>query len=274
LKTSDNEGRSGVSTAVIAVAVVVVIVIAGVAGYLALSSPSASTSSSTPSTTSSSSGSSKSSGSTSTSSQTASFGGNSSQQTTIVGEIATMQKDFDARDISSVDKFYTQTSVVNWYGETNGLGSIQQGAGNIQLLYAASLGSTTILKANFTHVQTALVNPNQVNATSMITMTGHSTVVGNLNATVLVSQEWVQSGGTWTIQKEDWDYTLFTVQNAGESTVFPQWSLSLSGVNPNLASMHVIEWNYAPYAAAALYVGLAAILLTALWTRRKRSAAG
>jgi hypothetical protein len=272
VKTSDNEGRSGVSTAVVAGVVVVVIVIAGVAGYLVLSSPSTNTSSSTPpsTTTSSSSSSSKSSSSTSTGSSTLSFGGNSSQQTAVVGEIATMQKDFDARDVSSIDKFYTPTSVVFWYGETNGLGSVQKGAGNIQLLYAASLGSTTFLAANFTNIKTALVNPNQVNATFLINMTGHSTVVGNLNATILASQEWVQSGSTWTIQREDWNYTLFNVQFPGEATVFPQWSMSLSGVNPDLASMHVTEWDYAPYVAAAVYVALAAILVTALWMRRKR----
>jgi hypothetical protein len=186
----------------------------------------------------------------------------------VVAQIAVLQNDYDNRDVTGISNFYTSTSVVYWYGETNGLGGIQMGKGNIQLLYAASLGSTTVFQINFTDIQTKAVSANVVNATSVAVATGHSNVVGNMNASVNVSQEWVLSGTTWSIQKEDWNYTLFNVQNPSDATVFPQWGLSLSGQNPNLADMHVIEWNYAPYVAAAIYVALAGIAVAALWIRR------
>ncbi|MGH9919489.1 MAG: hypothetical protein ACRD6W_11565, partial [Nitrososphaerales archaeon] len=261
--------RKATSITVISVGVIVIVAIAVVAGYLVSRSPSTGVSASTSTSISSSSLVSISS-STSAGISPTGFGGNSSQQTAVLAQIAISQKYLDARDVTQIDKFYTPTSTVNWYGNNNGFGGVQKGAANIELLYAATLGYATSFQADFTDVHTTLVNPNQVNDTSLLIINGISSVVGTLDCTVVVSQEWVQSGGTWTIQKEDWDYITFNAQFQGEATVFPQWSMSLSGVNPNLADMHVIEWHYAPYVAAAVYVSLFSVLMAAVWARRSQ----
>ena len=182
-----------------------------------------------------------------------------------------MQKDFASRDVSSLANLYSSTSVVVWSGFTNGLGGTYTGKGNIQLLYAASIGATTFISINFTNPQYKDISANTVNASSIAAMQGNSNVVGKMNASMRVTQEWVLSGSTWTIQKENWNYTLFNVSNPSEATVFPQWGLSLSGHNPGLSQMHVIEWNNAPYVAAGIYAALAAVAVAALWIRRTQT---
>jgi hypothetical protein len=204
---------------------------------------------------------------------TTSANSSAQNQAAVVAQIALLQKYYDELDVTDISSFYTSTSVVHLFGYTNGLGGVYNGTHNIQLLYGAVLGTDTSLNINFNNLQTKVDTASAVNATSSVILKGVSKVEGSMNITANVSQEWVLSGSTWMIQKEDWNFTLFNVANPGEGgTVFPQWGLSLSGQNPKLADMHVIEWNYAPYAAAAIYVSLAAIATVALWVRRSRRA--
>ncbi len=97
-----------------------------------------------------------------------------------------------------------------------------------------------------------------------LSLKGHITVVGNLSASIQVSQNWINSGGTWTIQKETWNYITFTTTNPGTATVFPQWGLSLEGKSPDLASEHVLEWDAAPYVAAGIYGSIITIFGTSI----------
>jgi len=179
-------------------------------------------------------------------------------------------KTFSNREVQNLLKFYTPSAVVAWTGNTQGLGGVYQNQGNIELLYAASIGHTSTINESVSNLQVKVIDANTINATENVFLKGHSTVVGDLNATVNAQQQWVNSGGTWNIQKENWNYLTFNVQNAGESTVFPQWSLQLSGHSPNLAQMHTVEWNVAPYLGAAIYVVIAAVVATALWMSRRR----
>jgi hypothetical protein len=177
--------------------------------------------------------------------------------------------DFNNRDASSLSNFYMSTSVVNWTGQAQGLQGIYTGKENIAILYGSSIGHTDKLIANDTNVQATASGPN-VTVTFVLNLVGHSNVVGNLTAVVDVTQVWVQSGGSWSIQNEIWNYQKFTTTNAGSATVFPQWGLELQGKSVNLADEHVLEWNAAPYVAAAIYGSLIAIFALALMVRVRK----
>jgi hypothetical protein len=201
---------------------------------------------------------------------TTSANSSAQHQEDVLAQIAALQQYYDERNATAISSFYNSTSVVNWFGYANGLGGVYIGSSNIQLLLTAMLESTTSYNINFTNIQTKVDGASAVNATSFAIAKGVSNTVGVENMTADVSQEWVLSNSMWTIQKEDWNFTLFNAQNPSTDTVFPQWGLSLNGQNPNLADEHVIEWNYAPYVAAAIYVSLVAVVAVALWVRRSR----
>lgn len=201
---------------------------------------------------------------------TSSSGGNSAGTAAIEASLKNFSSAFDSRNVLALLNFYSSTATVSWTGNTQGLGGVYQNAGNIKLLYAASIGSTTAISATISNVTTKAINPTTINATENIFLNGTSSVVGNLNASINAQQEWVNQNSAWVIQKENWNYVTFNVQNPGESTVFPQWSLQLSGYPPNLANMHKVEWNYAPYLTAAVYVLIGAVVVVAVRSSRRR----
>jgi hypothetical protein len=92
--------------------------------------------------------------------------------------------------------------------------------------------------------------------TMTIDMRGNSTVVGGLNATIDATQQWNYNGGQWQIQKENWNYVTFKVQNPVPSTTFPQWTALKNGHNPDLISEKSFEWHAGPYLAALVYAFL------------------
>jgi len=268
-----------IATMAIVGIVVVIIVIAAVAGVLLLGKSSTTTTVSTTSTSSSSSStppsssSSTSSSSTSMSSSTSSSSqssGSSGDTAAVEAQLTTWIADFNSRNVESLGNFYTSTSVDNWTGHAQGLEGIYNGVGNIRILYGSSISHTDRLTANYTNLQATSNGPGNVTLTFNLSLNGHSTVVGNLTASILVTQNWVNSGGTWTIQHEVWNYQSFTTTNPGTATVFPQWGLSLEGKSPDLASEHVLEWNAAPYVAAGIYGSIIVIFALALMVRIRK----
>jgi hypothetical protein len=269
-----------IATMAIVGVVIVIIIIAAVAGVLLLgkstttsstSTTSSSSSSSSiipPSTTSSSSSSSSS--STSISSSSSSQSSNSGDVAAVQAQLTTWVSDFNSRNVEALGNFYTGTSVDNWTGHAQGLQGIYPGVSNIRILYGSSISHTDRLTANISNINAVESTPGNVTVTFNLSLNGHSTVVGNLSASIAVTQDWVNSGGTWTIQHEVWNYLSFTTTNPGTATVFPQWGLSLEGKSPNLASEHVLEWNAAPYVAAAIYGSIIAIFVLALMVRARR----
>jgi len=177
---------------------------------------------------------------------------------------------FNNRNVEGLANFYTSTSVVNWIGNTEGLGAIYNGQGNIRILYSASIGHTETFSFTPSNITTTVLGPNTVNVTLNAHLLGTSANLGNITAQVKVEQQWVNSGGTWSIQKELWDYTSFTASNPITSTVFPQWGLQISGQNPDLSSEHVFEWNIAPYLASVVYAVIVGVAIFALVARSRR----
>lgn len=177
---------------------------------------------------------------------------------------------FDSRNVESLVNFYTPDADVNWTGITEGLGGNYQGQGNIRILFSASIGHTTRLDVSLANITMVTYQPNAVNATFDLKMVGNSPQLGNLSVSIQGKQQWVNQGGTWSIQSESWNYKSFLVSNPVSATVFPQWGLQIAGENPNLASEHTFEWNLAPYLAVVLYCALVVAALGALYAFRRR----
>jgi len=256
--------------------VVVIVVIAAVAGVLALSQSGTTNTTSTSTPTSSSITTSTTLPTTATSpttsssaTSTVSQSGGSGNTQAVLSQLPGFIADFNSRDVSALSNYYATNAFVNWTGTTNGLGGPYSGKENIAILYGSSIGHTDKLIANDTNVQATATGPN-VTVTFILNLAGHSNVVGNLTAKVAVTQVWVQSGGTWLIQNEVWNYQTFTTTSSGSATVFPQWGLELQGKSVNLADEHVLEWNVAPYVAAAIYGSIVAIFALALMVRVRK----
>lgn len=250
---------SGISTTVVAVIVVVIVVIGGAGAYFALSSGSGgggtSSQTSTTSTTS-----------------TGTFTPVQGNVSAVVSQVNLLVQAFNNANVEAVTGFYNSNSVDVWSGQTEGLGGTYSGTGNIRILYSASIGHANTISAKASHLQMVTEAPGVVNASMNVVLVGTSTALGNFNASISATQQWVNNGGTWTIQKENWNYLSFYSSNPTTATVFPQWGLQISGKSVNLASEHVFEWNVAPYMALAVYVAVIATVAYVLLAKsRKRS---
>jgi hypothetical protein len=182
-------------------------------------------------------------------------------------------QEINARNVESLVTFYGQNSVVVWSGNTGGLVGHYTGPSNIRLIYAASIGKTTTMKANVSNYAEQVFSPTHVNTTFAINMRGNSTVAGVLTALVNTSQEWTWNGVGWQIARENWAYKYFDASlidaNRGSATTFPQWGYMERGGNPNLVSEKSFEWNAGPLLAATVYALLfSAIAVLAVGVRR------
>jgi hypothetical protein len=232
-----SRGRAAVSKLAVPVALIVILVAAGAFVFFTRSSL---TSSSTQSS-------------------------NSSALPTITVRTAVNQfvQQINNRSIEGVLTFYTPTSLVVWSGNTGGLVGKYNGAGNIRLIYAASVGKTTKISTNVSNFAENIFSPTHENATFVIGMHANSTTVGTVNATVLVSQEWNWGNGGWQIARENWNYKFFDASfldaQQGSATTFPQWGVMKIGGNPNLVSEKSFEWQAGSFVAAGVYAFLFSI---------------
>jgi len=190
--------------------------------------------------------------------------------TPVRSSVDQLVKDFNSRDVSGMSNFYAQDSCVKWVGAP-GLEGVYLGQGNVRILYGSSIGKTIWLNASVTNYAEKAATPSNVNVTMTIDMRGNSTVVGGLNATIDANQQWNYNGGQWQIQKENWNYVTFKVQNPLPSTTFPQWTALKNGHNPDLISEKSFEWHAGPYIAALVYVFLAVVLAVGVLAYRRRS---
>jgi hypothetical protein len=233
--------RTGVSKLALPVALVVILVVAG--GYLFLSrSPTTSTSSSQSSSSSS-----------------------STPSVTLRTEVDQLIQYINGRNIDGLATFYTQNSVEHWSGNTGGLQGLYTGVSNIRLLYATSVGKTSVIDVNSSNYAEHVFSPTHINATYRLVMLANSTTVGKLNATIDVSQEWNWGSGGWQISRENWSYAYFDASLIDakliSSTTFPQWGVMEAGGNPNLVSEKSFEWNAGPLLAAGVYAFLLTIVV-------------
>jgi hypothetical protein len=234
-----SRGRTGVSKLAVPVALIVILVAAGAYAFLARNSTT-----SPPSST-------------------------ATGQPTVQLRAAVNQlvSDINARDIDGAVTFYAPSSVVVWSGSTGGLVGKYEGPANVRLIYATSVGKTTKMDANVSSYAEKPFSPFHINATYVIGLLANSTVMGSLNATVNVSEEWNWGGGGWQISRENWAYSYFyasNLQNNNSTTTFPQWGVMKAGGNPNLVSEKSFEWHAGPFVAAAVYAflfGIASFLV-------------
>ncbi len=191
--------------------------------------------------------------------------------------VTQMVQDVNQRTVDGLTNFYTQTSVVRWSGNTGGLSGRYVGTDDIRLIYATTVGKTTQMSVTSGGYSEKPLSPTDINATFVMNMTAKSPTVGDLNATIHVTQEWQWGAGGWQISRENWAYTSFSASlfNAQfpPATTFPQWSYSLRGGNPNLVSEKSFEWHAGPYVAASVYAFLLAVAAFAAvkvssWRRR------
>jgi len=117
--------------------------------------------------------------------------------------------------------FYTNSSVVRWYGNQvpfdlngtyKGLSNI---AGTSWAVYSGFLVESHSFHSNatvsFANLNATMLNPDTVNSTFLIVVTGSSIVYGPINAQADVQQLWVNQSGNWTIHTDDWDFMFSTV---------------------------------------------------------------
>ncbi len=245
--------RRAISQVAIIGIVVVILAVAGVGAYLALGSGGSGNSSTTTSTSTSSTG--------------------NVQAPSVKGDLNTYLSDFNSRDVSAVVAYYVPTGVSQWKGQSGGTSGNYTGTDQINIAFSTTIGHATTQHATSSNLHLTNTSSSSSTATYTLAISGSSAAIGPFNATVNVLQNWVFQGGKWQIQSDVWDYTSFQSSNPTEATVFPQWGLQLEGKSPTLAGEHMLEWNVAPYMAAAVYgvvLALAAILAVTLLRRRTK----
>jgi len=123
-----------------------------------------------------------------------------------------------ARNIPNIMTVYTDAAVVHWTGQASGLQGDYSGKNNIQLLYQTALGTAQSMK-----LVVKSLTPSGTSATAVLNISGTSSVLGAFNGTINASFSYVQSGATWQINTETWNFVVFNVANAAGETTFPQW---------------------------------------------------
>ena len=187
-------------------------------------------------------------------------------------------QDVNETNVDGLATFYCSNAVVVWSGATGGLSGRYEGAENIRLIYATTVGKTTQMSVNSSHYAENPASPTQVNATFALAMLAKSPTAGNVTATIQVSQQWNWGSAGWQISKENWAYTYFdsTLIDAGlgTSTTFPQWGYMAMGGNPNLVTEKSFEWHAGPYLAAGVYAFLLSLVAVLALRLRTRNRAG
>ena len=232
-----NAGKRGVSKLAIPAALVVVVAVAGAYVFLAGSS-------------------------TTTSSQSSSATLPDVPLSTVVNKLVQALND---RNIDTVVAFYSPNAVTRWSGNTGGLSGLYTGTNDIRLVYATTVGKSTMLVANVSEYAERTLSPTRVNATFQIELVANSTAAGVVNARINASEAWTWGSGGWQISKENWNYVRYdsSLIDAGlphTATTFPQWSVMKAGGNPDLVSEKSFEWHAGPYIAASVYAFLFGIV--------------
>lgn len=250
--------RSGVSTAV-AVGAVVIIVVAAAGTFFLLGGigGGGTIQSSTSNTTT-----------TSSSISTTSGGSTSSQGNPPPG----LQDAFQAhvqkigtRSIPSILTDYQQNAVLVWQGNAQGLGGTYTGVGNIQLLYAAAVGSAKTMTFNSAGYQAAVNSTSEQTVSANLQFSGTSDALGDFNGTATARLDYVYVNGAWQIKQETWTFKVFAGTNVTEATTFPQWQRA-GPMNPARRStdwLHNFAWDYGgPGTAVLVYLFIGAIAVS------------
>jgi hypothetical protein len=143
----------------------------------------------------------------------------------IMNAVDAWVQDFNARNVEALSNFYGSDATVAWSGAGvwfdtasgvaaggSSLAGRYDGAPNVKILYASSIGKTSTLNASISNYDESAINADNVNVTMTINLNGSSLYVGTIKAVVLASQEWQYGGGQWQIVRENWNYQTFGVE--------------------------------------------------------------
>ena len=164
-----------------------------------------------------------------------------------------------SRNVPAILSGYASNALVDWKGQTLGLGGNYSGKKNIQLLFAAAIGTAQKLNVTASNIQSIPSLNGEAAATTQgvalhIDTAGKSLVLGAFTSSVDAQIIYQQVGTNWLISSETWNYVNFFGENTGGATTFPEWQK----VGPPKVSvrgpdwLHNFAWDYGGLGAAFL----------------------
>lgn len=189
--------------------------------------------------------------------------------------LQTHLKNLNDRNIPAATADYTSNAVMVWTGNTQGLGGTYSGAGAIRLTLQTAIGAATTLSYTIQsfNASGSSSNPNVAEAKTVLNFNGYSHILGNFNGTINATYEYVNQGGTWLIQQESSDYTVFNIQFSQGATTFPQWQITGPPLPQRYSESPFKNWVYF-YGGAAAAIAVAGYLSTlplVFYVKKKRA---
>jgi hypothetical protein len=143
---------------------------------------------------------------------------NTTQQ--VHSQITQLLKDLQNRNLSGMQDYYTNQSVLTLTGCTDGLGGRYTGLNDIESLYAKYENGIASISFNSSGLALRIVDSSTVNATYGLSIIAHE-FFGSVDATVAVQQQWTLSSnstqrttsGGWSLEKDAWNFLSFTVHS-------------------------------------------------------------
>jgi hypothetical protein len=179
------------------------------------------------------------------------------------------------RDIPGSTSDYTSNAAMIWTGNTQGLGGTYTGQGSIRLTLQTAIGAATSLSYTIQsfNASGSSSNSNVAEAKAVLNFNGYSHILGNFNGTINITLEYVNQGGSWLIQQENSDYTVFNIQFSQGATTFPQWQITGPPLPQRYSESPFKNWVYfyGGAAAAIVVAGYLSTLPVVFYVKKKRS---
>jgi len=138
----------------------------------------------------------------------------------VLSQITQLLKDLQNRNLSHLQDYFTNQSVLTLTGCTDGLGGKYTGLSEIESLYARYENGIASLSFNASGLALRVVDSSTVNATYGLSITARG-FFGTVDATVAVQQQWTLSSSTqnttsssWAIEKDAWNFLSFAVDSS------------------------------------------------------------
>jgi hypothetical protein len=178
------------------------------------------------------------------------------------------------RDVSGAAADYATNAVMVWSGNTQGLGGVYSGQGNIRLTLQTAIGSASALSYTIQSLNDtgSPSNSNVAGVKTTLNFAGVSAILGKLNGTIDATYVFVSSGGNWLIQQETSNYKVFNIQFAQGATTFPQWQITGPPLPQRYSESPFKNWVYfyGGAAAAISVAGYVSMLPIMSYIRKRR----
>ncbi len=182
------------------------------------------------------------------------------------------------RDVVGATNDFAQNGVMIWTGTTQGLGGVYTGQGNIRVTLQTAIGSASSLSYTIVSFNASgtTSNPSIAGASTVLSFSGKSAILGTFNGTIDAKYEYLNQGGAWLIQQEISDYTTFSVQYSQGSTTFPQWQVTGPPLPQHYSESPFKNWVYfyGGTAAAIAIAGYLSTLPIVLYVKKRRGSNG